>query len=309
MASGALRRRRERQASPTRRNVLLFGALALVAVALAGYWFFGRTNSTGAISKLETTDFHALAFSPDNPDLVFFGHHNGVMRSDDGGRKWHPLVERRNFDAMSLGVPGASPSRLFIAGHDVFQRSTDGGVSWQPVTHNLPGTDIHAFSISPDDANHLFAFIVGYGTYQSFDGGQTWTRLSDGLPPDVTSILAMGGTPETILVGSGGAGVTRSEDGGQSWARSNAGLSTPGVLALASDPSSRQKVYAGGPAGLYRSDDRGLNWTKLPFPAANVAAVAVSPARPDLVMAISASLREGQVYRSRDGGVTWDGRD
>lgn len=31
-------------------------------------------------------DFHALAFGPTEPDVVFFGHHNGVMRSQDGGR-------------------------------------------------------------------------------------------------------------------------------------------------------------------------------------------------------------------------------
>lgn len=287
---------------------MLITIALLVAGAVGAYWMIGRSDASGSIAKLETADFHALAFSPDDPNVVFFGHHNGMLRSDDAGRSWHPLVERRNFDAMSLAVPGGAPDRVYLAGHDVFQSSTDGGASWQPVSHNLPGTDIHAFTISPDDPNHLFAFVVGSGLLQSFDGGHSWTKLSDGAPQDVTSIASLGGSPETLLIGSGRAGVVRSGDGGQSWVPSNNGMSASAVLTLAVDATSRPKVYAGGPGGLYRSTDGGLNWTRLPFPGANVAALAVSPSRPYLLLAIGVSQRDGLVYRSWDGGETWDAR-
>jgi photosystem II stability/assembly factor-like uncharacterized protein len=250
MVGVARSRRSARQPLHTNRQLVFVAALVLAAVGFLMYGPLRRSNPPGAIAKLETADFHALAFSPDDPNVVFFGHHNGVLRSDDGGRAWRPLVERRDFDAMSLAVPQSADNRLYMAGHDVFQSSTDGGVSWQPVSHNLPGTDIHAFTISPDVPTHVFASVVGYGLFQSLDGGQTWTKLSEGAPPDVTALASVGGNPESLLVGSGRAGVVRSSDGGQSWLPSSSGMNTSTVLTLAVDPASRQKVYAGGPGGV-----------------------------------------------------------
>ena len=85
--------------------LVLVVLVLLAAGALAARSWTASRDAGGAASRepiavLRTGDFHALAFSPDDPNVVFFGHHNGVMRSDDGGRTWRPLVERRNLDAM-----------------------------------------------------------------------------------------------------------------------------------------------------------------------------------------------------------------
>ena len=62
---------------------------------------------------------------------MFFGHHNGVMRSDDGGRTWKPLVDRRGFDAMQLATAGqANARRLYLAG--VGRRDRPGGPPARP---------------------------------------------------------------------------------------------------------------------------------------------------------------------------------
>gem|GEM_PF-6765361 len=143
------------------------------------------------LSVLRTADFHALAFSPENSDTVFFGHHNGVMRSADGGKTWGAVADRRGFDAMGMAVSRANPNQIFIAGHDVFQVSADGGTTWQPVQHNLPGTDIHGFAMSPDDPNRLYAFVNGVGTFASADAGQAWRRLGQ-TPAEVTTGASRG---------------------------------------------------------------------------------------------------------------------
>ena len=286
-------------------------ALALVAVGvvfvLSGNGGGGHAGGS-ALAVLRTNDFHALAFGLDNPNVVFFGHHNGVMRSDDGGRTWQPLVDRPNFDAMILAVSPGNPRQVFLAGHDVFQVSQDGGASWQPVKHDLPGTDIHGFTMNPDDPNRLYAFVVGHGVFTSQDSGRSWQRLGGQPPADLMALASAGGSPETLYAGSMSAGVVKTTDGGATWTPSNARLGSRNVMALAVDPTTRQVVYTGTDDGLYRSDDAGASWRRLPFPGGNALAVAVSPSDPQVVLAIAGVRRgEGRVYRSEDGGTTWGG--
>lgn len=317
MTRGAAKRQaRGTPAAHRQRGRRLGPALALAAAAgLVGllYVLAGRTGGgapiDGApIATLRTADFHALAFSPSEPQVLFFGHHHGILRSDDGGRTWRPLVERRNFDAMGLAAaPGASP-RLYLAGHDVFQVSTDGGSSWRPVAHDLPGTDIHGFAMSPDDPQRLYAFVVGHGVFVSADGGRAWERLDSGLPGDVTALAAAGGSPETLYAGGMRSGLLRSADGGRTWSPVRAGLGTRGVMALAVDPTTRQTVYAGVDGGLYKSTDGSTTWSRLSFPGDNVVALAVSPAQPSVIVALTVRDGQGLVFRSEDGGITWGAR-
>lgn len=294
-----------RQRTPvgrTGRWALIAGLLVAVAVlaAIFGPW---RDSGGGALSTLQTADFHALAISPQDPNVVLFGHHNGLLRSLDGGRSWAPLVERRNFDAMGLAVSGANSRQVFLAGHDVFQASADGGATWQPVAHDLPGTDIHGFAMSPDDPARLFAFVVGHGVSRSADAGRTWQRVEGQTPADLAGLAAAGN--ETLYAASVQAGVLRSDDGGRSWTAS--GSTTRGAQALAVDPAARQTVYAGLSSGLAKSTDGGATWSRVPsFPGGNVATLAISPSRPNVLLAISVkNHQQGLVFRSNDGGQTW----
>jgi photosystem II stability/assembly factor-like uncharacterized protein len=291
------------------RRILAVGALLVLAAVVAAV-FLVRSGSQpgGAIATLHTSDFHALAFSPDDPNAVFFGHHNGIMRSDDGGRTWRPLVERRNFDAMALAVSRGDPRALFLAGHDIFQVSKDAGATWQPVAHNLSGTDIHGFAMSPNDPHRLYAFVVGHGVFASADGGKTWQPVGGQVPGDVHALASAGGNPETLYAGSMRAGVLRSTDGGRSWAAANGGLGTGGVMALAVDPVDPRTIYAGAGAGLYKSTDSGATWSKLPYPGESAVTLAVSPSNPNVVLTVAVKGNQGLVYHSEDGGRTWGGR-
>ena len=290
---------------PSRRRLML-GVVLAVAVLGAAAWFLrsGRDGG-GPLAVLQTGDFHALAFGTDDPNVVLFGHHDGVMRSADGGRTWSPLVARRNFDAMGLAVSRGSSPQVFLAGHDVFQLSKDGGASWQAVEHNLPGTDIHGFAMSPDDPNRLYAYVVDQGLLQSADGARTWQRLATRLPDDVHAVAAAGGTPETLYAGSMRWGVLKSTDGGAKWAPAASGLGARMVAALAVDPVARQTVYVGVDSGLYKSTNGGAAWSKLPFPGENAVALAINPLDPKTILSITVKDKQGLLYRSDDGGATW----
>lgn len=99
------------------------------------------------------------------------------------------------------------------------------------------------------------------------------------------------------------SGILKSTDGGRTWNQVSGELSSLPVAALEVDPFSPQTVYAGVQGGLYKSTDGGASWEKLPYPGEK--AVAVSSARPDVVLAIEPTDRGGLVYRSEDGGKTW----
>ncbi len=311
---GADQRAQRTKQSRTRsvlRGWLALRALAVLVVVVTVLVLV--TQGCGAKVEpwvLRTGDFHALAFGSDNPDVTFFGHHNGVMRSEDGGRTWSPLVEQRNFDAMGLAVSSANPRRVYLAGHNIFQVSTDGGTSWQPVQQNLPGTDIHGFAMSLIDANRLFAFVSGFGLFRSDDSGRTWQGVTTQLPMDVMGLATAGGKPETLYAASMQQGLLKSTDGGHTWAAPGSRLPSM-VVAIAVDPTTPQTVYAGVDGGLYKSTDSGTTWSKLPFPGSNVVAVGVSQAQPGRLMAITVkggqADRYGVVYRSDDGGQTWVG--
>ncbi len=254
------------------------------------------------LATLSTADYHAVAFHPTDPGVVFFGHHGGVMRSTDGGRTWQPLVARANFDGMGLVVDQSNPQTVYLAGHDILQNSNDGGASWRPLAHNLPGTDIHGFAVSPDDPARLYAFVVGHGTFRSTDRGATWDKV--GNFTNLGTIAAAGGSPETLYAAGGRGGVLRSGDGAKEWVEAGTGL-VGAALSVAVDRNAPQTVYAGTDAGLFKSIDGGKSWHALPFPGKNVVAIGVSSARPGRVLAVSLNGREGLVYGSDDGGESW----
>ena len=60
--------------------------MILVVVVIAGLIARTRRGDAQAIGVFEAGDFHTLALSANDPNLVFFGHHNGITRSTDGGR-------------------------------------------------------------------------------------------------------------------------------------------------------------------------------------------------------------------------------
>jgi photosystem II stability/assembly factor-like uncharacterized protein len=100
----------------------------------------------------------------------------------------------------------------------------------------------------------------------------------------------------------------RSTDGGTTWALLGRDQGVHGVIAVAVDPVARGTVYAGGNDGLYKTMDGGATWTRLAFPEGSVVALAVSPSAPNVVLGLGVQNRQGFVYRSEDGGVTWDER-
>jgi photosystem II stability/assembly factor-like uncharacterized protein len=140
-------------------------------------------------------------------------------------------------------------------------------------------------------------------------------------------VVAVAGHPSeamTFYFGACAGGVWKTTDGGTYWENVSDGFfETAAVGALAVSPSDPNVVYAGtGEAcirgnvshgnGVYRSTDGGRTWANRGLgDTRHIGRVRVHPADPDLVYVAALGHawgpnRQRGVFRSRDGGATWD---
>lgn len=279
-----------------RRLLLLVGAgVAVVGVIAFVAFGLGRGDGGGPVAwaTLDTADVHALAFAPDDTQHLYFGHHGGLLESGDGGRSWQP-ASLSGSDAMN--VKTSDGGRIQIAGHDVYLESTDGGATWQPVPNDLPGLDLHAFSVDPADPDHAWTFAAGFGLYETLDAGRHW-ELSQ--PGNWGFLAAYRDGDRTVLLAAGPEGLVRSLDAGTSWEPlTYPGAPLAGGVAASADGTA---LYAATSTGLRRSTDQGQTWSETGFVGVALA-LAIAPDDPMDVVIVDDATR---VYRSPDGGATW----
>ena len=250
-----------------------------------------------------------IALAPSNPNVIYVGSGEGLQRPDlstgdgmykstDGGKTWQHLGLREGQQIASIAVDPKDENRLFVAvlGHPYgpneergIYRSTDGGKSFERVLYKDENTGAFQVEFDPNDSNIIYADLWAgrqgpwengawqgkeSGLFKSTDGGNTWNKLTKGLP--------------TIEQGLGRIGFTISK-------------------------SDSRKLYAtvdANPqfAGIYGSNDAGENWQKVNGDArlwgrgSDFAEVKVHPTNPEIVFVANVAS-----YKSTDGGKTFTG--
>ena len=140
-------------------------------------------------------------------------------------------------------------------------------------------------------------------------------------------VVAVAGDPvhtQVFYFGSTGGGIWKTTDGGIIWGNVSDGFfKRASVGAIAVSTSDPNVIYAGmGETtirgnvshgdGVYKSTDGGKTWTHLGLAdTRNIAKVRIHPQNPDLVYVAALGHAHGPnpergVYRSRDGGKTWE---
>jgi hypothetical protein len=224
-----------------------------------------------------------------------------VHRSADLGRTW----ER----AEQLGLPEDSglklnatwhiepgrDSELWLGGDPgVLFRSDDGGITWEvnrallehPTREKWqPGAGgmcCHSIQIAN---GAMYVAISAAGAFRSDDGGESWTPINK----DVAADFSPEKYPEV----------------GQC------------VHKLLAHPARPDRLWQQNHCGVYRSDDRGDNWERLDgngLPSDFGFALALDAEDPDVAYVIPEVSGEQHftpdgrlgVYRTADGGATWD---
>ena len=129
--------------------------------------------------------------------------------------------------------------------------------------------------------------------------------------------------PETYYFGATGGGVWKTTDGGTTWGPLFDKQPVASIGAIAVAPSDPNTIYVGtGEAcirgnishgdGVYKSTDAGASWTNIGLgDTRHIGRIIVHPRNPDVVFVaalghVYGTNRERGVFRSTDGGKTWD---
>lgn len=257
---------------------------------------------------------------PHDPDIIWIGTQltGHIYKSTDGGGSWVAMDE-------GIGQHGG----LSFRGFTVDPRSSD-------VVYAAAEVDAHVLVASGRTDVHPNG--KGGRVFRTDDGGRQWQLIWEGdalaryiwidpTNPDVLYIstgffdrFPLNLPEEFSPTNAGGFGVYKSTDAGATWILSGEanGLEDTYVSALYMKPDDPLTLLAAAgswiigmidlpdgdvalPGGLYITQDGAETWTKL---MGNEAFVAVEYCEKDPDIAYAASANA--VYRSGDGGLTWD---
>ncbi len=211
---------------------------------------FFKTGSVGAI-----------AVAPSDPNVIYVGmgegpirgvttsHGDGIYKSTDRGKSWTNvgLVETRQISKVR--VHPTNPDLVYVAAQGNpwgpnpergIYRSADGGKSWELILHVDETTGAADLCMDPTNPRILFATMwdhqrkpwqvrsggPGSGLYRSTDGGESWEKLTEGLPELMgkSGVAVSPARPERVwaVIEADDGGLYRSDDGGEHWRLINA---------------------------------------------------------------------------------------
>ncbi len=281
-------------------------ATIYVASASGGLWKTTNqgTTWTPIFDHQSVSTFGDLAIAPSDPDVVWAGTGeqqnrqstswgDGVYRSIDGGRTWtHLGLEETRHIARVLVHPDdsdmawvAAPGNLWRPSPErgVF-RTRDGGRTWEHVLRVDTLTGAIDLALDPSDPEVLYAATYqrlrrawgfngggpGSGIWKSTDGGESWRRLTAGLPEGDLGRIGLAASPAdpsvlyaTVEHASEG-GTYRSDDAGGTWRRVNRLNPRPMYYShIFADPREPDRIYVLA-TEFYMSEDGGETFREMP---------------------------------------------
>lgn len=245
-----------------------------------------------------------------------------------------------------VGVPGDANVAYFGAASGGIWKTTDGGTHFKPIFDSTDVSAVGALALSPSNPDIVWAgtgepYLIreqispGDGVYKSTDAGKTWEHMGLTDTGHIGHIIINPENPNIVFVCAVGQaykpnaerGVFRTEDGGKTWKHVLAVNNTTGCSGLSMDPRDPNTLFAGtwqltiqpwkldsgGPdGGVFVTHDGGNTWTHLSGhglpPKGTILGkigVRIAPNNSDVVYALI-QANTGLLYRSSDGGKSWD---
>ena len=299
---------------------------------------FFRTSSIGAI---------AVADSDPNVIYVGTGEHairgqsssygDGVYRSTDAGKTWTRLGLEATKQIAAVRVHPQNPDLVYVAAQgDRWKgtpdrgvyRSTDGGKTWTLILKGLnPTSGANDLSMDPSNPRILYASFwdhqrvpwqvrsggPGSGIWKTTDGGDTWTRLTDGLPRLMGKIClsVSPANPDrvfAIIEADPRGGLYRSDDAGKTWRLQSEHRDIQSrswyYMKITADPQNADVVYVMN-APIMKSIDGGRTFTNFPATHSDNHGFWINPKDSRIL----ANANDGGASISVDGGRSWSSQD
>ena len=300
-----------------------------------------------ADGQIETGSIGAIEVSDSNPDVVYVGTGSAAIRSNviigrgmykstDAGRTWRFIGLRDAGQIGSIAVHPTNPDVAWVAAlgspfgpneeRGIF-KTTDGGRRWSKVLHVDAETGGRVIAMNWSNPDELYAgmyrgFRKGWdivsggpasrgGIYKSTNGGDTWHKLSTGLPNDLIGKIDLDiarSNPRTVyaMIEAPGAegGLYKSADAGASWALVSSDQrlrSRPFYFNYVDvHPKDENEVWVSD-LRLWKSTDGGRAWHAVETPHVDNHGIWFNPDHPE----VAVQCNDGGANITRDGGRTW----
>lgn len=318
-----------------------------VAVASGGVWKTENngTTYTPIFDGQGSYSIGCVTIDPNNPYTVWVGtgennsqrsvgYGDGVYRSLDGGKSWEHMGLKESEHIAKIHVDPRDSNTVFVAaqgplwsegGERGLFKTTDGGKTWKNVLEVDVHTGVTDLVVDPRDPDvmiaatyqrrrHVWTLVnggPGSSIHKTTDGGETWRKVTSGLPSvDLGRIgLAMApADPDVVYAvveaALGEGGLYRSNNRGESWKKMSSYV--PGspqyYNELVADPNHVDRVYAMD-TWLHVTEDGGKSFTAVGEKTKHVDnhAMWIDPDNSDHFWVGC----DGGMYESWDRGTTW----
>jgi photosystem II stability/assembly factor-like uncharacterized protein len=319
-----------------------------VGTAGGGIW----KSQNGGVSFSPVFDKYnqsigAIAIDKTNPRTVYAGTGesnmrnsvsigDGLFKTTDGGANWQKVGLDSTEHISKIIIDPNDNKTIYVAApgplwssstHRGLYKSTDAGKTWKKALYVNDETGCADIAIHPTNPKIIiasfwqfrrkpFAFESGgpgSAMFKSTDGGETWTKISKGLPEGNLGRIVLSinpSKPDEVLaiVEAKIPGLYLSKDGANSWEKLAA---TENITArpfyfstLVFDPKDPKRVYRPAFDFAY-SKDGGYSWSNTIIggvaPHADHHALWINPANTEQMYLGT----DGGVYISQNKGVSW----
>ncbi len=290
-----------------------------------GVWMTADRGTTW--SQVLSTGIEALAVDPTNPAVLYAGTGDGQeYRSADSGTSWSDVSGGMNAgEVRSIAVNPAADAQLLTGGDGGLVGSSNSGGSWTTQQTGLMSTHIANLVSDPstgriymnDEAGGIFYTTGASGTITPVNNQQLRDFQTGMIVGEPNSFVVTGLSAEPgLLAISIFDGLALSTDGGNNFTLTQplSGGSQQ-LFSLAGNPATPQTLLATALDGLYRTTNPSQPWDLVTagIPTGAVfGSVYIAPSDPTVAYGMLYQQPAGAttvtylgVYRSSDGGMTW----
>jgi photosystem II stability/assembly factor-like uncharacterized protein len=326
----------------TNRNTIYVGA------AGGGVW----KSTNGGTTFKSVFDKHiqsigVIKIDQQHPDTVWVGTGevwvrnstsvgNGIYKTTNAGEKWKNMGLKNTERIGQIVIDSQETNIIFVAALGPLWRADsargvyktiDGGKNWEQVLFVDENTGCSALIQDPLDHHHLLAGMWNFrrtayffrsggesgGVFESFDAGESWKKIEQGLPQGMVGRIALEVSPAYpqriyALVESSKSALYRSDNSGKDWKETsnNAEMGERPFYFqyMKADPVDSSRLYKPG-FSMVVSDNAGESFESPFVGGGNVHsdchALWISP-KDNRVLYLGT---DGGMYISVDKGNTW----